>query len=120
MIYIWDNGLDYADHQLVFIEAPPDSRRLIEALGRVYHYGARDSRVIARTGNMIWHHGDGAVSLRDFADDTFSIIEHLLEDSGEAPSTYDRILAIRYQLTISSSPNPELQAALDELERRHQ
>jgi hypothetical protein len=85
MIYIWDNGQDYSDHRIAFVEtdANPDDVLAVMAFG--------ERKVIAQAESLAWREGRPA-TLAEWAEDNFETYTgglHSWDPDCEATTTGD-------------------------------
>ena len=53
MIYIWDNGQDWSEHEIVFVDDEGHSHEVVEAVLTTRVWGQRDRARILGTAEMI-------------------------------------------------------------------
>lgn len=85
MIYIWDNGQDYSDHKIAFVEtdANPDDVLAVMVFG--------ERKVLAQAEAFAWREGRSA-TLAEWAEDNFQVYTsglHSWDQGCEANDTAD-------------------------------
>jgi hypothetical protein len=76
MIVIWDNGGDYSDHKILFVDAGHSSIELVRVLERGRFRRGDRARVLAVAEAIDWRDPSAVMTLASFYDDVEAQIDH--------------------------------------------